>query len=213
MTSRRTVSTVREPWSACQRALCSLSIGRIAIPCARAAAVTSSPAQTIVSLFASASSFPASNAARVGRIAAWPDVATMTRSASGSAAIVANPSGPTTIRSAGNSIASRSSESSIATISGLKRRICSFKSAIRPPRAARPTIENRSGWASTTSSACVPIEPVHPRRAIRIGAVLACSSAVSLIARYPYFLADALRRTLPHPDSPGAPAHPLIALS
>ena len=66
--------------SAWKMALCSLSSGKSVAPCRFAAAITAAPAQTSVSLLASAMTRPASMAEKVGRMPAVPAMAPITRS-------------------------------------------------------------------------------------------------------------------------------------
>ena len=83
-TIRRTPSGwhERRHWNT---ALCSLSIGTICAPEARAAAITSSPASTSDSLLASSRRLPARAAARVEASPAAPTIAATTVSHSGPA--------------------------------------------------------------------------------------------------------------------------------
>ena len=64
--SRRTSPQPEQPWRHWKIAECSLSTGRISAPRFLARSITSSPAQTSVSLLARAMRFPWSMAARVG---------------------------------------------------------------------------------------------------------------------------------------------------
>ena len=72
-------------------ALCSLSTGSTATPCRRAASITSAPAITRTSLFASAIVLPASIAASTASSAAVPDEAHSTMSTSGCVATAIEP--------------------------------------------------------------------------------------------------------------------------
>src|SRR6266496_3011113 len=156
------------PASDWKMALCSLSTGRMVTPRAAARAMSSSPANTIDSLLARPTAFPASIAAAVERRPAPPAMAARTRSTSGSAAAAVTPSSPSRISGASRPRSSRSlraaERSDMATTRGRKRRTCSAaRSAFLP--AASAVTSKRPGARATTSSACTPIEPVEPRMA------------------------------------------------
>jgi hypothetical protein len=163
----RFTSSRRSPRRHCASAACSESTGirRSGSPLIRSS--TSSPPTTRLSLFASASDLPACNAASVGPRPADPTRAFNTMSASESRASRSAASGPTRI-STPRMPASRSrrslaaSSSAIATNGGRNSRICPIRSSWFVP-ADNPTTLNRSGWRRTTSSACVPTDPVDPR--------------------------------------------------
>ena len=93
VTTRRRTSSARPPRRLCAMALCSESTGTIWS--GAAAALTSGPPMMSDSLFASASTDPASRAARVGRRPIDPVIPLSTTSAPHPAAIVAA-SAPTT---------------------------------------------------------------------------------------------------------------------
>src|SRR5437667_2481 len=80
---RRASSVGRRPVMHCSTALCSESTGMISPPPRRAARVTSSPAMTNVSLFASATRLPASSAASVASRPAAPTMPLSTICTSG----------------------------------------------------------------------------------------------------------------------------------
>src|SRR6185312_16934717 len=56
--------------------------------------------------------------------------------------------------------------SPMTTVSGLKWRACLMSSSSLD-WAVSTSVLNMDGWASITSSACLPIEPVDPKRAMR----------------------------------------------
>ena len=117
-----------------------------------AAAITTEPAMTRISLFASAIVLPASIAASTASSAAVPDEANSTTSASGCVATSISPCGP---------------------LLGRQRR-ARRPVALAPARRAAPRCRRRRarrraascGCASTTASALWPIEPVEPRMAM-----------------------------------------------
>ena len=154
-------------------ALCSLSTGRMATPHRRAASVTSAPAITSTSLFASAIVFRASIAARTASSPAVPADAQITISTSGWVATASSPSGPaTTVVAADPSVDRRRSipaAVAIAATAGRYRSICSASSEALSPAASAATC-SREGCASTTASALRPIDPVEPRIARRFTA-------------------------------------------
>ena len=158
-------SPARSAWWS---ALCSESIGRMATPRRAAAAITSSPAITSVSLLARRISRPAAIACQVGTSPIAPTRAPTTASASGWVAAAMRPASPLITSRPGNSAASRraSVSSATATSPGRCVRTCSPSSATLRP-AARATTANRSGKRAATSSVAVPIEPVEPRTASR----------------------------------------------
>ncbi len=122
--------------------------------CARARPTSSSPAATMSSLFATATSMPRSTAAKTASNATEPSVAAST-----------------IVRFAldGNAHATRRGRRAAVVAT------CGVKAA-RPvrvtgrrcvrPRTRRP--RTRRGCCAITSSACVPIEPVDPRIATRL---------------------------------------------
>ena len=113
---------------------------------------------TTTSLFESATALRSRSALSVGSRPVRPVVATITISTSGSV----------TIASIGVSAAlpitgvSLSCGTSAQTMRGANSAICAAsRSRLRP--AESPTTRNSSGSARTTSSVCVPMEPVDPR--------------------------------------------------
>src|SRR5579875_2043227 len=165
-TSAALPSGVPSPRKHCQIALCSLSMGSTATWWARAAAMTRCPAITSASLLASATVFPASIAASVGRRPWRPTTASSTKSAAHSCTSVVSASGPVRRRPAGISAAGAGGSASAAS-AGRQVASCSANSGDQRP-AASATTSKRSGWAATTSSACRPIEPVEPKIASRL---------------------------------------------
>ena len=134
---------------------------------ARRVATSSSPAATMSSLFATATSMPRSTAANTASNATAPSVAASTICASLSQATACSPRAP-----------SRAS----ATTRGPKRSACcASRSTLRP--AASPTTSNRSGWRAITSSAWRPMLPVLPRIATLCGH-LSLSKGHELTSRY-----------------------------
>lgn len=123
---------------------CSLSTGSRRTPLRRAAAMTSSPPATRVSLFAKATSCPASMADRVGSSPTIPTTALSTRSVSSSAASSHSPSIPDKILT-GRSLArmrrdAAAASSKRAANGGRKRRSCSSSIPVHlnpPPEPAR----------------------------------------------------------------------------
>ena len=96
-------------------ALCSESTGSSSAPRQRTSSITSSPAQTRVSLLAKARRLPAFRAARAGRRPTAPDMAATTVSASGRAAASSSPVMPAATRtgvSASRVFSSRAAASS-----------------------------------------------------------------------------------------------------
>ena len=161
-------SSLCSPFRDWKIALCSLSTGRIFTPYSSAIGMIRCPAVTRVSLFASAMSLPARIASIVGRIPSIPTIAVTRISVSGIAASSKSPSMPaTTFVSVSwifcaRSLAAFSSQT--ATSFGENSLICSSSFAIfRPALIPRTSI---SPFARTTSSVCVPIEPVEPNIAI-----------------------------------------------
>ena len=142
-----------------------------------AAALTSGPPAISDSLLASASVRPASSAASVGPSPIEPVMPLSTTSQGQRASSVAA-SGPARIFGSGYSPASyppafgRGVERQLQVLRGAgpgdgddldpSSSACAASSATFAPPAASPTTRNRSGWARTTSSAWVPIEPVDP---------------------------------------------------
>ena len=147
---------------------CSESTGMISAPQRCASRMTSSPAQTSVSLFASAMRLPRSMAASVGRRPIMPDTAVTTVSAESSKAAASSPSiPPATLifiseRRRFNSSAAASSNKTAS--SGRNLRHCaSSSSTFREAASAATGICS----FSATSSVWRPMEPVEPRMEIR----------------------------------------------
>src|SRR5262245_14872956 len=160
-------SSRRSPRRHSARAACSESTGtsRSGSPLIRS--TTRSPPTTRLSLLASASIFPACSAASVGLRPAGPTSALSTMSASTSRARTSAASGPTCtstpwIPAIFSRRSAAASSSAIATCGGRNSRIWPTRSSWLVP-ADRPTTLNRSGLCRTTSSACVPTDPVEPR--------------------------------------------------
>ena len=172
----RMIFASRLPCAACAHwkiAECSESTGRILTPFSRAARITSSPAHTSVSLFASAMSLPASIAASVGSRPTMPTTAVTTISAPLSAAQAVRPSMPESTRisvSASLILSSRAASSSNAhTILGCSARACSSSKFMRLFVVNATTSASTDGKISTV---CVPIDPVEPKIAIFFISVL-----------------------------------------
>src|SRR5262249_25854181 len=144
----RATSDVRPARKHCQIAECSESTGTISPPPATRAFATTGPAAMRLSLFASASRLPAVSAASVAGRPAKPTTAFSTTSASASSASASGRPAQTCTRSAGTS----------------KSAACFASRSLEWP-AANATIRYSSRWRDSTSSACVPIDPVDPRMA------------------------------------------------
>jgi hypothetical protein len=143
-TSEWTVSGLR-PSRHWKSAECSESTGSSSPPPRSRAASARSPAATRLSLFASASVTPCSSAQSVAPTPAKPTTA---------------------LRTTSGSAAWRSAVGSPPTCT------CSTPCAeASAPRSVEPLVSatsSSSGFRSTTSTACRPIEPVAPRSAIRL---------------------------------------------
>ena len=150
----------------CASAECSLSTGRSRFPLAAAAASTSSPPATRLSLLASATSAPAAKAASVARRPAAPTIAFRTRSA------------PLLGDQLLHAILAREHAGSAVQVargpgSGVGVDECDERHVRRPRGGASPSASRfaesaharRSGLPAITSSACLPMEPVAPRTA------------------------------------------------
>src|SRR4051794_15682009 len=163
MTSRSTTPG-GSPVSRWCSAVCSESMGISRAPVASASVVTSSPPTTSDSLLASATSMPSVSATIVGPRPAEPTMAFSTRSAPDSATSRTSPSGPASTSPPVQASAARAAASGslMATrVTPCARACATTASCARP--ADSPTISNASPARCTTSSACVPIEPVEPR--------------------------------------------------
>ena len=165
---RRTSFSSRQPCRLWKMALCSESTGTISAPQRAASAITSSPAQTSVSLFASAMRFFCAMAASVGSRPTLPLTAVTTVSACGSCAASSRPSGPSATRTSGRSRSrsrsTRAASQSYSTASSGRnsRTCCSSRSTCRfAVSAATPSPSSRA-----TCSVCRPMEPVAPRSEI-----------------------------------------------
>ncbi len=163
-------SSRRSPRRARAKAACSESTGssRSGSPLIRS--ITSSPPTTRLSLLASASVLPLWSAASVGPRPAEPTRPFTTTSASDSRATVSVALGPMISSTPGSApsfclTSSAASSSAIATSGGRNSRTCPTNRSWLVPPADRPTTLNRSALRRTTSSACVPMEPVEPRMA------------------------------------------------
>ncbi len=166
----RATSERRPPRRHCASAECSLSTGmsmRSRPPARSAAATTRSPPTISDSLLASATGVPTPSAASVGSRPRAPVMPFRTRSTSAraSSATPASPSPTSASGSRSRSVAAASG-SARARWRTPKARACSARVSTSRP-AARPTTSKRSGWARTTSSAWVPIDPVEPRSTSR----------------------------------------------
>ena len=126
------------------------------------------PAVTSVSLFASAMFFPARIPSIVGRIPIIPTIAVTRISVSFCTATSFSPSIPDTTFTFKSLIFSLSSfafsSSQTAASTGRNSRICASKSSMLLPAASAMTWI--SWFSLTTSSVCVPMEPVEPSIAI-----------------------------------------------
>ena len=150
--------TVCRHW---KMAECSESTGTISAPYFCAVSMTSSPAQTNVSLFASAIRFPARIAASVGLSPATPTTAvtTVPPMVAASVSAAAPPATRIFVSASRTAKSSAAVSSAIATMRGLNFRACSsmrFTSEFAVKASTfRPS-------ASATSSVCRPMEPVEP---------------------------------------------------
>src|SRR3954469_4933990 len=165
------------------RAECSESTGITCAPVASASAMTSSPPTTSDSLLASARSIPSPRVATLGPRPAEPTSAFSTRSQSLPTISSTRPSLPASTSPPVQASAARAATASSA--SAIRSTPCcsawaTSRSKLEP--AAMPT-SSISSLRSTTSSACVPIDPVDPsstnlRTQARIGTRLnaACGS-------------------------------------
>ncbi len=150
-------------------ALCSLSTGSKREPDFWAAAVINFPARTSNSLLASAISFLAAMAARVGCSPAVPTTAETTVLTSGKQATSVSPSTPSKIRTPLNSPEARAAAAAAGSAKAIVLTLNSLTGAISSRQrecAASPATDRRVGWARTTARVVVPIEPVAPRIAI-----------------------------------------------
>ena len=129
-----------------------------------ASAITSSPAQTKVSLLARPIRLPARIAARVGFKPTIPTTAVITQSASGIVAAWISPSSPQAIRMGKSKISFCSScaaaSVAITAKAGRYFRHCSAILCTLVPAVSAATGIFR---LSTISNVCRPIEPVDPR--------------------------------------------------
>ncbi len=161
---------------------CSLSTGITRTPRARASPITSSPATTRLSLFASAISLPELIAARTPERPAMPTTAATTIEASLSRMAQSISSSPHTNRVPSHVASpvetpsvSRSeanpATSAVPATRGRNVRTCSAKTAPCRPATRRSTA-NIPGLSRTTCSVDDPIDPVEPRTAMGRGAML-----------------------------------------
>ena len=135
----------------------------ICAPVASASAITSSPPTTRLSLLASARSMPSPSAATVGPSPAEPTSALSTRSQSLAVISSTRPSAPASTSPSVHASEARAAASLVGERDARRRRsarACSSSGSQLEP-AASPTTSS-SSLRSTTSSACVPIEPVDP---------------------------------------------------
>ncbi len=163
-------------------ALCSLSIGMSVAPPERADSISSGPATTSDSLFASSTRLPERAAASVDGSPAAPTMAAMTASTSGPEAQSLSASGPqrtSTGEPATRKAASRRPAASgdcSTAIRGRCRRHCSSRRSSLVA-AASATTSKRSGWRPSTSSVLTPMLPVLPNTATRITRPLRAGTA------------------------------------
>ena len=143
---------------------CSESTGTISAPRLSAASITSSPAQTSVSLLARAMRLPSRMAARVGLRPTMPTTAVTTVSTPGSVAAVERAETPPWTRvfvSARRTFKSLAAASSVMiTCRGRNFRACSSASATLLWAVMAATV---SPSCSATSRVCRPMEPVEPK--------------------------------------------------
>ncbi|CAH0327171.1 hypothetical protein SRABI128_05835 [Microbacterium sp. Bi128] len=163
---------------------CSESTGTICP--SRAAALTRAPPTIRDSLLASASVAPEARAARVGASPIEPVMPLRTTSAVISATRV-EASGPVmssglypmspAARAASSIMRRRAEASPEATPTAWARvwTACRARSSRLLPPALSATTSKRCGAPSTTSIACVPMEPVDPRRTILRGCMIQVS--------------------------------------
>jgi hypothetical protein len=145
-------------------AVCSESIGISRAPVASASAVTSSPPTTSDSLLASATSMPSVSATIVGPSPAEPTIEFSTRSASDSATSRINPSGPRSTSPPVHASPARAAASgSVSATRGTPCWRACATSASWSRAADSPTTSKAPCARATTSSACVPMDPVEPR--------------------------------------------------
>src|SRR4051794_40074603 len=139
----------------------------IVAPVASASVITSSPPTTRLSLLASARSIPSPSDATVGPRPAEPIRAFSTRSHSVPVISSTSPSAPASTSPPVQSSAARAAAASSA--SAMRVTPCSIACLVRSSklRDAASATTSSSSLRSITSSACVPIEPVDPRMAIR----------------------------------------------
>mmetsp|Transcript_6701 Transcript_6701/g.19622 ORF Transcript_6701/g.19622 Transcript_6701/m.19622 type:complete len:233 (-) Transcript_6701:318-1016(-) len=169
------------PWMHWNSALCSLSAGRMWIPCSLARGRTKGPPAIRVSLFARQMSLPALIAATVGWRPAHPTMPVTVASTEGKAATSHIPSTPAAISGTyppssdlidpKASLSSPTLVSLIDTSSGLNSLIWSRRSSTLLP-ALKAFTSKLSGCSRQMSSVCVPMEPVQPRMDIGFGVVL-----------------------------------------
>ena len=165
-TRRSTVPGRGSAFTSWNSAECSESTGITCAPVASARAITSSPPTTSDSLLASARSIPSPSVATVGPRPAEPTRAFSTRSTSVSTISDTSPSGPVSTSPAVHASAARAAAASSPSATRVTPCRCAWASSCSHwPPADRATTSS-SPLRSTTSSACVPIEPVDPRMAI-----------------------------------------------
>ena len=166
------ISRLTSRFSPAQRhwnmAFCSLSTGIISPPPFRFACSTNSCAQTMLSLLARATRLPASSAAISGSVPAKPLTAFTTVSAAAYRAATAAASFPaysSTPLGSSSFIESAAASSSMHISSGINSFACSSaRRAFLPAHIAHTS--NSSLCERTTSSVCVPMDPVLPSTAI-----------------------------------------------
>ena len=166
---RRSTAPGGWPASSWCSAVCSESTGTICAPVASASALTSSPPTTSDSLLASARSMPSPSVATVGPRPGRADERVQHEIGAGLddepheplGAAEHLPVGPR-LRGARRGVARRRARSAARRARGPARRA--------PPTSARRTARRARAprCARSTSSACVPIEPVEPRISRRL---------------------------------------------
>src|SRR5699024_10312209 len=129
--------------------------------------ITMDPPATSDSLLASARISPASIVASVASKPMEPTRALRTVSASTSRTSWAAESRTTPPRASETSFAACGCATATCSAGTLKLRACSTIMEGFEPPAAMPTTSNFSGFALTTSSAAVPMEPDEPRIKVR----------------------------------------------
>ena len=163
----------------CRMAECSLSTGTSSPPPRRAAAVTRPPAITSVSLFASATRFPAPSAAIVARKPAAPTTALITVCTSSRTAALTRHSAPTA-----HPASAPSDASTMPTNDGRCSAACA-RSSVAFVLAVSARTRKPACCRARTRSAVVPTEPVEPRIAMPRGVMIAALESAARSAAGP----------------------------